>query len=73
MDNKDILTKLAKRQNPELTKKYAVRGFPCSIVVKPNGDEVKRFGGYQRGGPEAFLEKLEEVAKSEETSAAPAP
>jgi protein disulfide-isomerase len=71
--NKDILTKLAKRQNPELTKKYAVRGFPCSIVVKPNGDEVKRFGGYQRGGPEAFLEKLEEVAKSEETSAAPAP
>ena len=71
--NKDILTKLAQRQNPELTKKYSVRGFPCSIVVKPNGDEVKRFGGYQRGGPEAFLEKLEEVAKSEETSAAPQP
>ena len=71
--NKDILTKLAQRQNPELTKKYVVRGFPCSIVVKPNGDEVKRFGGYQRGGPEAFLEKLEEVAKSEETSAAPQP
>jgi protein disulfide-isomerase len=67
--NKDILTKLAQRQNPTLVSKYSIRGFPCSIVVKPNGDEVKRFGGYQRGGPEAFLEKLDEVAKAEGVSA----
>ena len=67
--NKEILTKLAQRQNPTLTAKYSVRGFPCSVVVKPNGDEVKRFGGYQKGGPEAFLEKLNEVAKSQQASA----
>ena len=63
--NKEILTKLAQRQNPTLTAKYSVRGFPCSVVVKPNGDEVKRFGGYQRGGPDAFLAMLDEVAKSQ--------
>ena len=67
--NKEILTKLAQRQNPKLTAKYSVRGFPCSVVVKPNGEEVKRFGGYQKGGPEAFLEKLNEVAKSQQASA----
>ena len=63
--DKEILTKLALRQNPELVKKYGIRGFPCSIVVRPNGEEVKRFGGYQSGGPEAFLEKLSEVAAKE--------
>ena len=71
--DKGILSPLAKKQNPGLVKKYRIRGFPCSILVHPDGTEVKRFSGYQRGGPEAFLEKLEEVAKSEETSAAPQP
>jgi protein disulfide-isomerase len=63
--NKEILTKLALRQNPGLVKKYGIRGYPCSIVVRPNGEEVKRFGGYQKGGPEAFLETLNEVAAKE--------
>ena len=63
--NKEILSKLALRQNPELVKKYGIRGYPCSIVVRSNGEEVTRFGGYQRGGPEAFLEKLNEVAAKE--------
>ena len=71
--NKEILTKLAQRQNPTLTAKYSVRGFPCSVVVKPDGEEVKRFGGYQKGGPEAFLEKLNEVAKSQQATAPAAP
>ena len=69
--DKEILTKLALRQNPELVKKYGIRGFPCSIVVRPNGEEVKRFGGYQKGGPEAFLEKLNEVAAKELTTQPP--
>ncbi len=71
--NKEILTKLAQRQNPTLTAKYSVRGFPCSVVVKPDGEEVKRFGGYQKGGPDAFLEKLNEVAKSQQAAAPAAP
>ena len=59
--NKSILSKVAERQNPELLKKYGIRGFPCSVVVTPDGSEVKRFSGYQRGGPAAFLEELQAV------------
>ncbi len=58
-----ILSPLAKKQNPELLKKYGIRGFPCSILVHPDGTEAKRFGGYQRGGPEAFLQALKDAAK----------
>ena len=60
--NKDILSKLAQRQNPGLVKQYNIHGFPSTIIVRPSGEEVKRFGGYQRGGVAAFLEKLDAVA-----------
>lgn len=62
--NRDILSPLAKEQNPGLLRKYGIRGFPCSILVRPDGTEVKRFGGYQRGGPEPFLAELKEAAKA---------
>ena len=61
-NNKDILSKLAQRQNPQLVKQYGIHGFPCTIIVRPSGEEVKRFGGYQRGGVDAFLGKLDAVA-----------
>ena len=60
--NQEILSKLAKKQNPGLLKKYGVRGFPCTVIVRPSGEEVKRFGGYQRGGVDAFLKELKTVA-----------
>lgn len=60
--NKDILSKLAQRQNPVLVKQYGIRGYPSTVIVRPSGEEVKRFGGYQRGGVDAFLEKLDAVA-----------
>lgn len=60
--DKSILSPLAKKQNPDLLKKYHIRGFPCSILVHPDGTEAKRFSGYQRGGPEAFLEALKAAA-----------
>ena len=60
--NQDILSPLAKQQNRGLLKKYGIRGFPCSILVHPDGTEAKRFSGYQRGGIDAFLEKLDAVA-----------
>ena len=62
--DKSILSPLAKKQNPGLLKKYGIRGFPCSILVHPDGTEAKRFGGYQRGGPEAFLQALKDAAKA---------
>ena len=63
--NKEILTKLAKKQNPELVKKYGVRGYPSTIIARPSGEVVKRFGGYQKGGIESFLEALNAVADAE--------
>ena len=60
--NKEILSKLAKKQNPELLKKFGIRGFPCTVIARPSGEEVKRFSGYQRGGVDAFLKELKAVA-----------
>ena len=61
--NKEILSKLAQRQNRDLTKQFDVHGYPSTIIARPSGEVVHRFGGYQRGGVDAFLEKLEAVAK----------
>ena len=62
---KEILSKLATKQNPELVKKYDIQGFPSTIITRPSGEEIKRFGGYQRGGIESFLEALNAVADAE--------
>lgn len=63
--DKEILSPLAKKQNPELVKKYGIEGFPSTIVVRPSGEEVKRFGGYRQEGVEGFLKALYEVAEAE--------
>lgn len=60
--NKEILSKLAQEQNPGLVKQYGIRGYPSTVIARPSGEEVARFGGYQRGGVDAFLEKLAAVA-----------
>ena len=60
--NKSILSPLAAKQNSELTSKYNVRGFPTTVIVRPSGEEVRRFGGYQRSGVDGFLKALDEVA-----------
>lgn len=53
---------MAAKQNPELVKKYGIHGYPSTIIVRPSGEEVKRFGGFQRGGVDAFLESLKAVS-----------
>ena len=67
--NKDILSPLAKKQNPELAKKYNIDGYPSTIVVRPSGEEVKRFKGYRQDGVEGFLKELYEVAGAEGVTA----
>lgn len=62
--DKSILSSLAEKQNPELTQKFGVRGFPSTVVVRPSGEEVRRFGGYQSCGVDGFLEALAEVAEA---------
>lgn len=70
--NKEILSKLAKKQNPELLKKYGIRGFPCTVIVRPSGEEVKRFSGYQRDGVDPFLKELKAVADAARPAKEPA-
>ena len=42
--DKSVLSSLAAKQNSELTRKYNVRGFPSTVIVRPSGEEVERFG-----------------------------
>ena len=60
--NKEILSPLAKKQNAKLVKEFNVHGYPSTVVVRPNGEVVKRFGGYRQGGPQAFLDELNAAA-----------
>lgn len=56
--NKEILSPLAKKQNEKLVKQFDVHGYPSTVIVRPSGEVVKRFGGYKQGGPQAFLDEL---------------
>ena len=50
-----------KKANAALKKEYAVRGYPTIVVLNSEGDEVWKQVGYLKGGPSAFIAKLEEV------------
>lgn len=54
-----LLSAKVAKQNPELVKKFDVNGFPTVIVLDPSGHEVLRTG-YKDGGPEKYLEMLDE-------------
>ncbi len=61
--DKSILSKLAQKQNPGIIAEYGISGYPCTIIAKPSGEQIKRIGGYQKGGVRAFLNTLDAVAK----------
>ena len=70
--DKRILSSLARSQNPALVRQYGVRGYPCTVIVRPDGKEVARFSGYQSSGVNGFLEKLDAVAAKADTRTPPA-
>lgn len=70
--NKEILSPLAKKQNEKLTKQFQVSGYPSTMIVRPTGEVVKRFGGYQQAGPEAFLASLNAAADAADPAKAAA-
>ena len=61
--DKSILSKVAERQNKELAKTFEVRGYPTAVLCDAKGTEIKRFSGYKKGGPSAYLEMLEDAVK----------
>ncbi|MEI7900720.1 MAG: thioredoxin family protein [bacterium] len=49
-----------KKQNAELSSKYAIRGYPTVFLLDAEGKELGRTG-YQAGGSEAYVKHLKEV------------
>jgi len=48
-----------KKANAALKAKYGITGFPTLIVLDKDGKEIGRQVGYSKGGPSAFIAKLE--------------
>jgi thioredoxin-related protein len=51
-----------KKQNEKLSKEYGIRGFPTVLLLDAKGKVIGRTG-YMRGGPEAYVKHLKELAK----------
>ena len=60
--NKDLLSEHGKKNNSELTSKYDIHGFPTVLILDADGKKVAEMG-YDAGGPEKYLEKIEEEVK----------
>ena len=60
--NQDLLSEHGKENNRKLTSKYDVHGFPTVLILDANGEKVAEMG-YDAGGPEKYLEKIEEEIK----------
>ena len=52
-----------KKANKALQAQYKINGFPSLVVLDKNGKEIGRQEGYAKGGPKAFIAKLEEFKK----------
>jgi thiol-disulfide isomerase/thioredoxin len=48
-----------KQANQELQDRFHVSGFPTLVVLNSSGKEIGRQAGYARGGPDAFIAKLD--------------
>ena len=57
--DKSLLSEKAKAQNPELVKKFGIRGFPTVLLLDADGNKVAQLG-YAAGGPVPYLAKLED-------------
>ena len=61
--DKSKLSATARTQNPKLVAQYNVRGYPHYVVTDADGGEIARGAGYVKGGPKAFLSKLEQMSR----------
>jgi thioredoxin-related protein len=57
-------TDAVKKQNEDLQKRYNVEGYPTFVLVDGDGKELGRHVGYLKGGPTAFVQKIEGWTKS---------
>jgi len=59
-------TAAVKAQNRRMAEQFGIRGYPTVIVLGPDGALVGRTG-YQRGGPEAYVEHVKGLIKAYES------
>jgi thioredoxin-related protein len=52
-----------KKANAALKTQYNIHGFPTLVVLDKEGKEIGRQVGYAKGGPKAFIAKLESFKK----------
>ncbi len=52
-----------KQANANLKSRFAVHGFPTFVALNKDGKEIGRQVGYAKGGPAAFIAKLEAFKK----------
>jgi len=52
-----------KKANDALKTKYQIQGYPTLVVLDKDGKEIGRQVGYSKGGPKAFIAKLEAYKK----------
>ena len=50
-------------QNADLQKKYAVDGYPTFVLLDKDGKVLGQQEGYLKGGPQAFIAKLESMKR----------
>jgi len=60
--HKKELSAEQKKANNALQEKYKIEGYPTIIVLNGDGKKVGQLG-YTKGGPKAFIAKLEEEVK----------
>ena len=61
--DKEKLSKKARKQNPELVKKYGIRGFPTVLIMDAKGEVVAKTG-YRKGGHKEYLNHLASIAEA---------
>ncbi|HMO04928.1 MAG TPA: thioredoxin family protein [Kiritimatiellia bacterium] len=59
-------------QNRALKQRFEVPGFPTILLTTPEGKTLARTGGYRAGGPQAYVDHLDQLLRlSKEPSPAP--
>ncbi len=61
---KKAQTAALKKANSALQDKYKVGGFPTFVLINADGKELGRHEGYLKGGPAAFIQKIEGWTKA---------
>lgn len=66
LKSKYILVKVDQDSRPDLSNRYQDYGWPATIIINPQGEDVRKFAGFVE--PEEFETALEEAVKNPKPS-----